>query len=322
LNKNVQNFIKILKDRKEFVSYVKKIPENPILTNSLLLLFVTLLLILLSIPVFKDDFEKYYQNVLIEAHGIIFDLAFIGILILWLQKNGERQTRIRRYLDEIDDFRFWKSEESAYRAMGNIKRLNRDKIYKIDLSHSFLQNTNLNYVNLSGSNLNSANLSHCYLISSNFSNARLNQANMEGCHMNNTNLSDAFLSGGNFSNASLIKGNLKNANCIMANFENSFLMEADMRNANLLGTNLKNANLYKTDLRGVKGLTIEQIEMVKTMHKAKVDGPLATKIRSAFPNIELEDEANFNKNEQEASSADKSASAKKLYIHEKSTMGK
>ncbi|MBY0425751.1 MAG: pentapeptide repeat-containing protein [Cytophagales bacterium] len=279
---------------------------------------------MLSIPVFQSDFERYYQNVLIEAHGIIFDLAFIGILILWLQKNGERQQRIRRYLDEIDDFRFWKSEESAYRAMGNIKRLNRDKIYKIDLSHSYLQNTNLNYVNLSGSNLNSANLSHCYLISSNFSNARLNQANMEGCHMNNTNLSDAFLSGGNFMNASLIKGNLYNANCIMANFENTFLMEADMRNSNLLGTNLKNANLYKTDLRGVKGLTMEQIEMVKTMHKAKVDPPLAAKIRAAFPSIELEEEANFDKEEIPAAKNDpKSASpsAKKPYVHEKATMG-
>ncbi len=322
MNKNFQEAIRILKSRKELIAYIRKIPENPLLTNSLLLLFVTVALILLSIPTFKNDFEKYYQNVLIEAHGIIFDLAFIGILILWLQKNGERQQRIRRYLDEIDDFRFWKSEESAYRAMGNIKRLNRDKIYKIDLSHSFLQNTNLNYVNLSGSNLNSANLSHCYLISSNFSNARLNQANMEGCHMNNTNLSDAFLSGGNFSNASLIKGNLRNANCIMANFENAFLMEADLRNANLLGTNLKNANLYKTDLRGVKGLTMEQVEMVKTMHKAKVDAALAAKIKASFPAIELEDEANFDKVEITTPASEKMQGKKTPYVHEKSTMAK
>lgn len=322
MNKKLQEALKILKNRKELIAYIKSIPENPILTNTILLGFVTVFLIFLSIPIFKDDFQKYYQNVLIEAHGIIFDLAFIGILILWLQKNGERQQRIRRYLDEIDDFRFWKSEESAYRAMGNIKRLNRDKIYKIDLSHSYLQNTNLNYVNLSGSNLNSANLSHCYLISSNFSNARLNQANMEGCHMNNTNLSDAFLSGGNFSNASLIKGNLHNANCIMANFENAFLMEADMRNSNLLGTNLKNANLYKTDLRGVKGLTMEQVEMVKTMHKAKVDAPLAAKIRAAFPAIELEDEANFDKVEVVTPASEKMPGKKTPYVHEKSTMAK
>ena len=41
-----------------------------------------------------------------EAHGMIFDIAVIGILIFWLNKNGETRQRIRTYKDEIDDFQF------------------------------------------------------------------------------------------------------------------------------------------------------------------------------------------------------------------------
>src|SRR5690606_40722404 len=113
-------------------------------------------------------------QVLAEAHGMIFDIAVIGILIFWLNKNGETRQRIRTYKDEIDDFRLWESEEAAFRTVGNIKRLNRHKIYEINLVNCYLTRTNLNYVNLSGSNLNSSHVSQPTLIDSNFDNERLN----------------------------------------------------------------------------------------------------------------------------------------------------
>ncbi len=287
LKENISKYKTRLK-KDNIVISLNRIVQRPILTNALLLLIISIFLLLLSIPMISNNPKHYIEGILIEAHGVLFDLAFIGILLLWLQKNGEKQQRIRRYLDELDDFRYWKSEESAYRAMGNVKRLNRDGIVKIDLSHSYLVNTNLNYVNLSESNLNSANLSKCNLISSIMVNARLNQASLEECSMNNSDLSGSFLSGANFSNSSLIKANLSKANCIMSNFENAFLMEADLRGANLLGTNFKNTNLYKTDLRNVKGLTLEQIQMAKTVHKVRLNGSIAKQVKEQLPELEID----------------------------------
>lgn len=34
---------------------------------------------------------------------MLFDIAVIGILIFWLNKNGEKRQRIRTYKDEIDE---------------------------------------------------------------------------------------------------------------------------------------------------------------------------------------------------------------------------
>ena len=183
--------------------------EKPLLTSSLVLLGVTVVVIGLSLKYYIRDFETFWVQVLAEAHGMIFDIAVIGILLFWLNKNGEIRQRIKTYKDEIDDFRLWESEEAAFRTVGNLKRLNRHQIYEINLVNCYLTKTNLNYVNLRGSNLNSANLSNSSLIETNLENTRLNQTNLENSNLNQANLKAAYASGANFKDAFLINRNLR-----------------------------------------------------------------------------------------------------------------
>ena len=70
---------------------------------------------------------------------MLLDILVFGVLILCLNKLTEKRMEIRRYIDEIDDFRGWKSEEAAYRNAGNLKRLKRNG-YKgnIDLKNCYL----------------------------------------------------------------------------------------------------------------------------------------------------------------------------------------
>lgn len=257
--------------------------EKPLLTSSLVLVMVTIVVIGLSLQYYIRDFDTFIQQVLAEAHGMIFDIAVIGILIFWLNKNGETRQRIRTYKDEIDDFRLWESEEAAFRTVGNIKRLNRHKIYEINLVNCYLPRTNLNYVNLSGSNLNSSNVSQSTLIESNFENARLNQTNFENSNLNQAILRGAYASGANFKDAFLIKTSFEGAFLIKANFKNAFLMEADLRNCYLMGADFENASLYKADLRGAKGLSVEQLAKVKTLYLAQFDEEILDQIKAAFP---------------------------------------
>jgi len=259
--------------------------EKPLLTSSLVLVVVTILVLGLSLPYYLHDFEAFFPQVLAEAHGMIFDIAVIGILIFWLNKNGETRQRIRTYKDEIDDFRLWESEEAAFRTVGNIKRLNRHRIYELNLVNCYLPRTNLNYVNLSGSNLNSANVAQSSLIETNLENARLNQTNFENSNLNQANLVGAYASGANFKDAFLIKANFENAFLIKANFNNAFLMEANLQNCYVMGADFENASLYKADLRGAKGLTVEQLAKVKTLYLAKFDDEILQQIKTNLPEL-------------------------------------
>lgn len=259
--------------------------EKPILTSALVLLFVTMVVLGLSLPYYLKDFHGFWAQILAEAHGMIFDIAIIGILLFWLNQNGETRQRIKTYKDEIDDFRLWESEEAAFRTVGNIKRLNRHRIYEINLVNCHLSRTNLNYVNLKGSNLNSANLSNSSLIETNLENSRLNQTNFENSNLNQANLNAAYASGANMKDSFLIKAQFEGAFLIKTNFKNAFLMEANLKNSYMMGADLENASLYKADLRGVKGLTIEQLSKAKTLYLAKFDDEIFEQIKVNIPEL-------------------------------------
>lgn len=270
---------------KKWAEVYSSVMEKPLLTSTIVLVCVAIIVISLSLKYYLHDFDSFIAQVLAEAHGMIFDIAVIGILIFWLNQNGETRQRIRMYRDEIDDFRLWESEEAAFRTVGNIKRLNRHKIHEINLVNCYLSRTNLNYVNLAGSNLNSANVSQSSLIEVNFENARLNQTNFENSNLNQAILRGAYASGANFKDAFLIKAQLENAFLIKANFCNAFLMEADLRNCYLMGADFENASLYKADLRGAKGLTVEQLSKVKTLYLAKFDDEIVEQIKTNLPEL-------------------------------------
>ncbi len=276
----------------DFTKKVKRIKEifngiieKPLLTSTIVLVLVTILVLSLSLKYYIHDFDNFIPQVLAEAHGMIFDIAIIGILIFWLNKNGETRQRIRTYKDEIDDFRLWESEEAAFRTVGNIKRLNRHRIYEINLVNCYLARTNLSYTNLSGSNLNSGNVSQSSLIESNLENARLNQTNFENSNLNQANLMGAYASGANFKDTFLIKARFESAFLIKANFNNAYLMEANLQNSYLMGADFENASLYKADLRGAKGLTVEQLSKVKTLYLAKFDDEILEQIKTNLPEL-------------------------------------
>lgn len=271
--------IKSLKER------VIAIPENPLLTSFLVLLLVTFVVVGLSLPYYISDFNAFYMQVLAEAHGMIFDITIIGMLLVWLNKNGEKRLRIKTYKDEIDDFRLWESEEAAFRTVGNIKRLNRHKIYNLNLVECFLAKTNLNYVVLEGSNLNNANLSYSKLIECNLQNARLNQTNLEYANLNQAKLKNAYASGANFRSAFLIKADFEKAFLIKADFGDAHLMETNLNGTYLNGANFDNANLYKADLRNTIGLTTGQFAQVKTLHLALLDEDFKQLLMQEYPHL-------------------------------------
>lgn len=277
------SFIK--KRLKKLKNLFDEVVEKPLLTTSLVLLLVTLLVLGLSLKYYINDFDSFWAQILAEAHGMIFDIAVIGILIFWLNQNGETRQRIRTYRDEIDDFRLWESEEAAFRTVGNIKRLNRHQIHEINLVNCYLARTNLNYVNLKGSNINSSNMSNSSLIETNLENTRLNQTNLENSNLNQANLKGAYASGANFKDAFLIKAQFENAFLIKASFKNAFLMESNLQGSYLMGADFENASLYKADLRGAKGLTLEQLSKAKTLYLAKFDDELLDQVKNQIPEL-------------------------------------
>jgi uncharacterized protein YjbI with pentapeptide repeats len=127
-----------------------------------------------------------------------------------------------------------------------------------------LRRTDLTGADLSEANLYAANLSEAYLWETNLSGATLWQANLCKADLRGTNLSRASLLEANLSEASLQQVDLRGADLSEANLSRASLQQVDFRGANLSKANPEDAlSLTNTDLRGVKGLTKEQLEACK-----------------------------------------------------------
>ena len=236
------------------------------------------------------------KNVLVEAHGLLFDLIVFGIILVsyeyyrQLHENAkkeetEKQQRIERYKEEIDDFRGWMQPEAMHRIVGCIRRLNKEGVSEINLLKCNLQDANLYEINLSGANLSHSNLSGAKLISTILAGANLSGANLRGATLAGTdlsgaylietnldstrtlgaNFSGAFLAGANFGDASLSRTNFSGADIVTESWE-LFIYRAK-KGEKIRDFNLKGAALIKVDFTDFKGLTLEIVSSASSISK-------------------------------------------------------
>lgn len=102
-------------------------------TRFFLLIAIIGLLVVLILDIIDKDFN--FHDILVESHGLIFDLFVFGILITIYETLESKKNDVKRYKEEIDDFRFWFSEESKHRVKGLISRLIKLNVKKIDIKH-------------------------------------------------------------------------------------------------------------------------------------------------------------------------------------------
>ena len=272
-----------MKNRFEvFKNLYKRWAESAILINAMIFLVLSGIVITLSYYFVRSP-NDLIEQIIFASYGMLFDIAVIGILITWLTERREKKNRIQSYINEIDDFRNWVSEEAMFRTVGNIKRLNKNQVTEMNLVDCSLRNVNLNYTNLSNSNLNSADLSSSTLIGMVLANCRLNQTNFENSNVNHGNFSGSYATGANFKDSYLIKSNFEKAYLIKTNFENAYLIEANFKGAILSDTNFNNASLYKADLTNASGLRAEQLLHVKSLYLAKLDQHIVDKLKELAP---------------------------------------
>lgn len=239
---------------------------------------------------YKGDFLR---SVFIEAHGMLFDLFVIATFILWLNKKAEKRRNIQRWQEEIDDFREWDEKEAMFRIVGNIKRLNRNKITGIDLSYCYLENAKIgkdpqSLVDCSEAQLtisDMAKTSKGYLVITKEAKkiewiANLQSAKLVKTHLKNSNLIEV-----NFKKANLYFANLQGAYLYYANFKDANLRRANLQNAFIGTANLQGTNLMEANLQGVMYITLGQLSKAKTLYKAKLDPELEKEIKEKYPHL-------------------------------------
>jgi BTB/POZ domain-containing protein KCTD9 len=262
----------------DIFSKMKK-PLNQFVTWYLFPPFIALiialpLVITLSIKYLYPENDAL-KGILTEAHGMIFDIIIVVILISLLNKRIENKLEIKRYLEEIDDYRGWDSQEASQRVSGIIRRL--DKINKsegLDLHNCTLIKAQLLKINLQGANfrntlltranLRGSNLQRAHLSGATIAKADLFHANLKNASLSYSNLRSCYLREADMQYADLTKSDLDMANLRGSNLKDAILIEANFHGADLIKVNFQNANLFRANLNA-SDINLYQLKYVKSL---------------------------------------------------------
>lgn len=246
--------------------------------------FFTLIIVILLTRIFFGYNKDFFQNIAVEAHGMIMDIAVIGVLSLWLNNKVRKKDINRGYLEQIDDFRYWKSEEASFRIAGLIKRLYRNNEKKINLHQCYINGIRLESVsfeksicfqtNFSDSTLKNINFIKCTLKGSAFTNATVSNIHFIKCYMRIVNFTNAKMIGTVFDNCDLVRADFKNSI-----LKNSIFTNSDIDGATFQGADLENANFMY-----VKNLKIEQLLEASVIKYIKLNTEMYCEIEKKYPN--------------------------------------
>jgi uncharacterized protein YjbI with pentapeptide repeats len=230
------------------------------------------------------------HDMVLVLNGLLGDIVIFAVLIVWLNRRREHKERLRGYVEMLEDFRFWESEEGVNRKVGLLRRLQQLQAELPSLSRMALGKAYLKGFELSGVDLTHANLAQAFLLDCRLTRARLSHANLERAYLQGAILEQvegelifaayvdfrsANLRGAQLRLANLEGAVLWNACLVEANFEGTYLHQTDLASAdltdarcakarfgtaNLKGASLKNCDLRGSDLSQVEGLLAEQLE--------------------------------------------------------------
>ncbi len=259
--------LKILEYNKYNYSLWEKITTSRILISFLVGFLGLSIIFIISFKFYDLDF---FKHMLSEIHVVLIEIIIISNLIIWLTKKGDKILANQRYQEEIDDLRGWESDFAARKISGNVKRLNKNGVNKIDLSNCYLVSQDLTNANLREANFKNAKLQLIKL-----QNADLRESHLELAELNSAILVDAKLDG-----AKLWEAELQGAQLMWAK-----LRRAELNKANFKGADLHHADLQEADLEGAENLTVDQLSKVQTLYKADLDTSLRVLIEKDYPHL-------------------------------------
>jgi hypothetical protein len=162
---------------------MKSLLLKPWFTASVILI-ITELIVLLVVSQWKPfHYDYFFDDILSHVIGLLFDVIIVIFLFALINTVSEKRQRIERYKEEIEDFREWNNEEASFRLRGLIKRINKEKVSRLNLVKANLSKRELINANLQKADLSEANLTGAYLFWASLTGANLSEANLSGANL-------------------------------------------------------------------------------------------------------------------------------------------
>ncbi|NBB87891.1 MAG: hypothetical protein GVY12_16940 [Bacteroidetes bacterium] len=276
--------------RKWIIRFAEESPTKFTMYVALLALLVVSLLDL----VYADPTSgAFWTGVLVEAHGLVFDLFVVTLLLGGLERLRKKRLRkkleIQSYHDLIDDLRHLETPEAARQIASAIRRLNERDVAEIDLHDCYLRGMTFESIKLTkGANLKEADFRDVEIGEAIFRGANLFGAKFQDADLRGADFTGATIWGAQFDGATLHHAHFDNANTTdgaefgpaRSSEEEDVECSISFCKARLARAHFCGAVLKFVDFRSALNLNAGQLCEAETLGGSKLDDDLMEEIEN------------------------------------------
>lgn len=279
---------------------LKAIFKSPVLT--LATIAVVLMLVVFLITAFWSSVsdnvlpatilglynKDFWENFLVEMHGIVFEISIIGVLIVWLDSKRGKFGDIKRLIEDLDDYATLDFPEINVKKLGHIKRLNEHGVKSIDVQNLVLNGIKIKGVNVEGNRLIGLKIVNGSVLGSTFKCIKMRSSDFQKSTIKNTT----------FESCELLKSKFMESRCKGVDFSNSSLERADFTNADLQSsifngcdvreTKFEGANLKHVSFHNSKNLTAKILIKANNLDYVKVPDEILNELIAMRPDMKYQ----------------------------------
>ncbi|WP_405566310.1 pentapeptide repeat-containing protein [Polaribacter sp. Asnod6-C07] len=208
-----------------------------------IILAISVLLILIILDFLDSDFN--FHDILVEFHGLFFDLIVFGIILTVYENFDNKRSLIEYYNSLLIDLREWNDDKNGVKIFKILEELNKLGAKKINISESYL-NSNFDFSklrNLKGSSFKMSNLMNSKFIGNDLRDSTFVLTRLDKSYFENVNFENSRISSCNMGNAKFLNVNFKNVV-----FTSSIFANTEFMNCNFLNADLNNITVHEENI--------------------------------------------------------------------------
>ena len=232
--------------------------------------------------------KEFWENILVEVHGILIELTVIGVLIIWLDSRRNKNTEIIRLNEDLEDYAQLDFPEINVKKLGHIKRLNKAGITAINIQNLVLNGLHIRGLIVRSSKMIGLKVTSGTISNSCFFDVQMRSANFENSIIKNTKFDKSILLKSNFSSSSCKGVSFKDTSVERADFTNCNLQSAIFVNSDLRGVKLQGANLKQCSFQGASNIDINEIAKASNIDYISISENLLESLKILRPDMKFQ----------------------------------
>ncbi|EPM7842916.1 pentapeptide repeat-containing protein [Vibrio fluvialis] len=232
--------------------------------------------------------KSFWENVLVEAHGLVFDIFLIALILVWMDSLRIKKESNQRNLEGLWDLNTFNDEIYQKRKINMIKRLNANNVYQIDVTDLSFKDTDINELKFIKSRLYGLKVLNCNVFGIHIEDSELNSAEFTDSTLKKgTKLLNSYLKNADFKNSTVIGVDFKNSNLFQTKFIGAKMQSADLRGCDLQNTVFEGANLKNMNIKMCKNINCDALAKAECLDYLKADNAIIEVLRELRPDMKI-----------------------------------